>query len=249
MQNIDPETIYELTPEGHDVMQHRSLQLPTELRFLLMLINGMRTVGTLRVVTPAAKYDDAGFIILMEYGLIHAINALAIDAPQKVALASDVAVASDDDVRSLPQPAFIESSLMPALETHAATVPEILLFKNAEIEIVDTVDQEATELFAFEPEQSAAMHDIELASAPAPDLVFHIENTLSSNVSSDDRQAVEIILQRTLKQDAKFAIDQLSQKRTYADFLPAVKRLETAIRETVSMTEADALRSRFSEAF
>jgi hypothetical protein len=74
MQNIDPETIYELTPAGDDVIQHRSLQLPMELRFLLMLINGVRSVGTLRVVTPAAKHDDAGFIILSEYGLIRATN-------------------------------------------------------------------------------------------------------------------------------------------------------------------------------
>jgi hypothetical protein len=75
------------------------------------------------------------------------------------------------------------------------------------------------------------------------------QNLLLVDVSTEDRLAVELILKRALKQDAKFVIDQLAEKRTYADFLPAVRRLETAIRETVSMIEADALRNRFSEAF
>jgi hypothetical protein len=243
MQTIDPEIIYELTPEGHDVLQHRSLQLPMELRFLLMLVNGSRTVGTLRVVTPAAKQDDAGFIILQEYGLIRAMNGLTTDAPLKAEPAVQ-AVAAHEEYMGNDQPDLIEPSpVLPVMEAYENAFAEPSIFGNAEAEITNIMDQEAAELFAFEPETYATENLV----VPAP--VAQPPNALPKNVSPDDRQAVEIILKRALKQDAKFVIDQLSQKQTYSDFLPAVKRLETAIRETVSTIEADALRNRFSEAF
>lgn len=242
MQTIDPEIIYELTPEGHDVLQHRSLQLPMELRFLLMLINGSRNVGTLRVVTPAAKYDDAGFIILQEYGLICATNSSENETLQEQAQAiegqltnTSIEQANIDGPGAEIEEAIINSSISSNSWSDHTSDENITQILEHEVLMDNTCEED--KLIASNVSRNES-NTIELG-----------QKSLSVNVSIQDRTAVESILKRALKQDAKFVIDQLAEKHTYADFLPAIKRLETAIRGTVSTIEADVLRNRFSEAF
>ncbi len=245
MQSLNPDTVFALTPEGHDVLQHRSLQLPIELRFLMMLINGERTVQTLRLVSPAAKYDDAGFIILMEYQLIRDINAAAPEPEVPVFC----------ETPALEQPAIFPTPDM-ATVIKRAPLPEL--------PSIDGIEENT--LFATEktlvPDISVAAADYEPAFVAEPlpsfegSVAFNPTSLPESSpvqnnalVSAEDRRSVEQILKRALKNDAKFALDQLEQKQTYADFFPAITRLEKALRENISSIEADALRQRFSEAF
>lgn len=289
MQSIAAETIYELTPAGHDVMQHRSLQLPTELRFLMMLINGSRTVGTLRVVSPGAKHDDAGFIILTEYGLIKpAGDQLQADGnpallhehqyPTAPAQENNVALFIQETIgsqTSMPASVVLENQMLenytdkhshnpvsnsPTYEAAFVTDANIAFETAISLRAAhhDHFANEAAFSDSYDELPALAMqhdghnddNDSENA-APIFDQSPHDTNNdaghLRNIVSNEDRSAVEHILQRALKQDAKFVIDQLAQKNTYADFLPAIKKLENALRETVSATEANALRDRFSD--
>jgi hypothetical protein len=271
MQSIDPNTVYELTPEGRDVMQHRSLQLPTELRFLMMLISGTRSVGTLRVVSPAAKHDDAGFIILMEYGLIknsadepvmHS-NEAFVNQSENQALFRHESTAEhtlnevvwpptrlDENKLTVAEADhyFIEPSFSPTerVQSYAENLAAAATTVNPSS--TDAQDQvQITESSLFSDGQAPTEAEMSNSAYEAAERAPVDE--LCNSVSNEDRHAVELILLRALKQDAKFVIDQLAQKNTYADFLPAVKKLEQALRETVSTIEANALRDRFSAAF
>jgi hypothetical protein len=239
MQSLDPETVFALTPEGHDVLQHRSLQLPLELRFLMMLINGERSVQTLRLVSPAAKHDDAGFIILLEYQLIRDVNANAeVPVFSETPVVEQAAIFPTPDMTTvikrapLPEPPIAEESVV--FSSQETLAPDTSAFAPS-----------IEPAFVIEPEPLA-----EASTVVEPTLNAELSPALNhALVTAEDRSVVEQILKRALKNDAKFALDQLEQKHSYADFLPAIMRLEKALRKNISSIEADALRQRFPEAF
>jgi hypothetical protein len=239
MHSINPETVYALTPQGHDVMQNRSIQLPIELRFLMMLINGERSVQTLRLVSPAAKYDDAGFVILMEYGLIDDVNQAASSGIQETPLFFDA-----------------KPHVMPAVESvHQATAEAETLTTSPSIEPTEISTYEVPEA-AIVPVQPASIFEPVSERDEYPETLMHMPQTSMTNanyendhVSDDDRRTVEEILKRALKENASFAIEQLRQKTHYSEFTSSIVRLEKVLRDNISGIEADALRKHFSRAF
>jgi hypothetical protein len=235
MHSINSETVYALTPQGHDVMQNRSIQLPIELRFLMMLINGERSVQTLRLVSPAAKYDDAGFVILMEYELIADVNQAASFGLSETPLFFDA-----------------QRAVEPVHQA-AAEVETLITFPS--IEPIELSTYDAPEA-AVVPLQSTPVFEpvLELnqySDASVGVLQAGMANVNYDNhhVSDEDRRTVEEILKRALKDDAGFAIEQLRQKTHYSEFTSSIVRLEKALRDNISGIEADALRKHFSRAF
>jgi hypothetical protein len=237
MHSINPETVYALTPQGHDVMQNRSIQLPIELRFLMMLINGERSVQTLRLVSPAAKYDDAGFVILMEYGLIDDVDQAARAGHSEVPLFFD----AQSDVLAAVEPAQANRPAVTEIETPIAfSSTEVDAHYGNEAEIISEPMAEPSH------HSETAAYATEIPQTNMPEVRDDIDHDY---VSDDDRRFVEDVLKRALKDDAKFAIDQLRQKTHYSEFASSVVRLEKALRDNISGIEADTLRKHFSRVF
>jgi hypothetical protein len=67
--------IYRKTAKGEESIRHRTDDLPSDLRMVLLLINGMRDVGTLRMVSEHCRDSLAPLIFLEDNGYIEIVTA------------------------------------------------------------------------------------------------------------------------------------------------------------------------------
>ncbi len=68
-------TVYRKTMKGEEAIRHRTDELPNDLRMVLLLINGIRDVGTLRMVSEHCRDSMAPLIFLEDNGFIEMVSA------------------------------------------------------------------------------------------------------------------------------------------------------------------------------
>jgi hypothetical protein len=64
------DVIYQKTNKGQEAVLHRSADLPSDLRMVLLLINGLRDVKTLRMLSETLKDGVAPLVFLEDNGYI-----------------------------------------------------------------------------------------------------------------------------------------------------------------------------------
>jgi hypothetical protein len=72
---VELNTIYRKTEKGELAIRHRTEELPNDLRMVLLLINGLRDIGTLRMVSEHCRDSIAPLIFLEDNGFIEMIAA------------------------------------------------------------------------------------------------------------------------------------------------------------------------------
>jgi hypothetical protein len=68
-------TVYRKTSKGEEAIRHRTDELPSDLRMVLLLINGLRDVGTLRMVSEHCRDSMAPLFFLEDNGFIEMVTA------------------------------------------------------------------------------------------------------------------------------------------------------------------------------
>jgi hypothetical protein len=74
-QAMELNTVYKKTTKGEEAIRHRTDELPNDLRMVLLLINGIRDVGTLRMVSEHCRDSMAPLIFLEDNGFIEIATA------------------------------------------------------------------------------------------------------------------------------------------------------------------------------
>jgi hypothetical protein len=82
-REMELNTVYKKTDKGENAIRHRSDDLPNDLRMVLLLINGHRDIGTLRMVSEHCRDSIAPLIFLEDNGFIE----IAVAQSNVVALA------------------------------------------------------------------------------------------------------------------------------------------------------------------
>jgi hypothetical protein len=104
-------TIYRKTAKGEQSIRHRTDDLPSDLRMVLLLINGMRDVGTLRMVSEHCRDSLAPLIFLEDNGFIEQVvaqtNVVAMQAGARPAPAPTYAPPAPAAPMPQPQPAYV----------------------------------------------------------------------------------------------------------------------------------------------
>ena len=94
-------TVYRKTMKGENAIRHRTDDLPNDLRMVLLLINGQRDIGTLRMVSEHCRDSIAPLIFLEDNGFIE----MAVMQSNVVALAGGARVgAAVPPMNYPPQP-------------------------------------------------------------------------------------------------------------------------------------------------
>jgi hypothetical protein len=220
--------VFALNAKGHQVLQHRTEPLPTDIRFLMNLINGERSVQTLRVVSPTAKRDDSAFIVMLDLGLLDIVSGrLPAEFQQHNPYSQQVQAELN---RTPNQDRIYQADSQNAFA--AAQEPAFSASSNADILIGRVepnifIDTSIVEKPAAQP-------------APAPQAEL---------VNPRDRAALESIIRNLLGTDAEPTIRELSEKVYRDDFAPVVVRIENSLREFVSGNEAAKLRAQLPAYF
>jgi hypothetical protein len=71
---MDASVVFEKTPKGEDALRHRDESLPSDLRMVLLIINGMRNVETIQLISDPCKTSIAPLIFLEDNGYIQKIG-------------------------------------------------------------------------------------------------------------------------------------------------------------------------------
>jgi predicted component of type VI protein secretion system len=72
---MDPSIVFEKTPKGEDALRHRDGTLPSDLRMVLLIINGSRNVETIQMVSDPCRESIAPLIFLEDNGYIQRIGS------------------------------------------------------------------------------------------------------------------------------------------------------------------------------
>jgi hypothetical protein len=112
---MDASVVFEKTPKGEEALRHRDESLPADLRMVLLIINGMRNVETIQLISDPCKTSIAPLIFLEDNGYIQKIGTrdnifplrgnTAISAAPSMAPANDAAPVYAQAAYA-PQPAY-----------------------------------------------------------------------------------------------------------------------------------------------
>ncbi len=71
---MDASVVFEKTPKGEEALRHRDESLPSDLRMVLLIINGMRNIETIQLISDPCKTSIAPLIFLEDNGYIQKIG-------------------------------------------------------------------------------------------------------------------------------------------------------------------------------
>jgi hypothetical protein len=74
---MDSSIVFEKTPKGEEALRHRDESLPSDLRMVLLIINGIRNVETVQLISDPCKESIAPLIFLEDNGYIQRIGSRA----------------------------------------------------------------------------------------------------------------------------------------------------------------------------
>jgi hypothetical protein len=74
---MDPSIVFEKTPKGEEALRHRDESLPSDLRMVLLIINGARNVETIQMISDPCRESIAPLIFLEDNGYIQRIGSRA----------------------------------------------------------------------------------------------------------------------------------------------------------------------------
>jgi hypothetical protein len=72
---MDPSIVFEKTPKGEEALRHRDESLPSDLRMVLLIINGNRNVETIQMISDPCRESIAPLIFLEDNGYIQRIGS------------------------------------------------------------------------------------------------------------------------------------------------------------------------------
>jgi hypothetical protein len=72
---MDPSIVFEKTPKGEEALRHRDETLPSDLRMVLLIINGTRNVETIQMISDPCRESIAPLIFLEDNGYIQRIGS------------------------------------------------------------------------------------------------------------------------------------------------------------------------------
>lgn len=72
---MDPSIVFEKTPRGEEALRHRDESLPSDLRMVLLIINGNRNVATIQMISDPCRESIAPLIFLEDNGYIQRIGS------------------------------------------------------------------------------------------------------------------------------------------------------------------------------
>jgi hypothetical protein len=102
---MDLNTVYKKTVKGEEAIRHRTDKLTSDLRMVLMLINGLRDVGTLRMVSEHCRDSMAPLFFLEDNGFIEMVVAQNnVLAPEASARTAPLYVSPSTSTTSTPAP-------------------------------------------------------------------------------------------------------------------------------------------------
>lgn len=115
-------TVYRKTMKGENAIRHRTDELPNDLRMVLLLINGQRDIGTLRMVSEHCRDSIAPLIFLEDNGFIE----IALMQSNVVALAGGARTGAPTPSVSYstqPSPVSLQYTPAPVYSQAAPTPP------------------------------------------------------------------------------------------------------------------------------
>jgi hypothetical protein len=72
---MDPSIVFEKTPRGEEALRRRDESLPSDLRMVLLIINGNRNVETIQMISDPCRESIAPLIFLEDNGYIQRIGS------------------------------------------------------------------------------------------------------------------------------------------------------------------------------
>ena len=72
---MDPSIVFQKTSRGEEALRHRNELLPTDLRMVLLIINGNRNVETIQMISDPCRESTAPLIFLEDNGYIERIGS------------------------------------------------------------------------------------------------------------------------------------------------------------------------------
>lgn len=124
-------TIYRKTDKGENAIRHRTDELPNDLRMVLLLINGHRDIGTLRMVSEHCRDSIAPLIFLEDNGFIEMVtaqsNVVAMAGGARVTMPSPSvsysAPPNPVSVQYAPAPVYAAQPVAPSVQQTYAEPP------------------------------------------------------------------------------------------------------------------------------
>jgi hypothetical protein len=119
-------TVYRKTAKGEEAIRHRTDELPSDLRMVLLLINGLRDVGTLRMVSEHCRDSMAPLFFLEDNGFIEMVvaqnNVVALAGGSRPG-PSYAAPSAPTPAQYAPQPTYAAPAPLPPPVAQQAAPP------------------------------------------------------------------------------------------------------------------------------
>jgi hypothetical protein len=218
---MDSSIVFEKTAKGEQALRHRDDSLPADLRMVLLIINGIRNVETIQLISDPCRDSLAPLFFLEDNGYIQRIGTRANVFPIRTEGSAAVAAAPEPMTQRFtpaptPQP-------VPA----PAPIPQA---------IPQAIPQPAPVAMA-QPVLASAN-----ASVPAP-MIQQMDNSLALKIA-----ALRTYLVQTLGQDADPVIARVSQVKSQDEYVEMVKKLYAIIRDYAGVRDAERFMQRFEAA-
>ncbi len=222
---MDSSIVFEKTAKGEQALRHRDDSLPADLRMVLLIINGIRNVETIQLISDPCRESLAPLFFLEDNGYIQRIGTRTNVFPIRTEGSAAVAAAPEPMVqRFTPAPQPVQQPVQAP-----APAPQPAAVAMAQPQAI--------------PAPIAAPIPAPMPSpAPAP-MVQQMDNSLALKVAS-----LRTYLIQTLGQDADPVLARVSQVKTQDEYVEVVKKLYAIIRDYAGIRDAERFMQRFEAA-
>jgi hypothetical protein len=215
---MDPSVVFEKTPKGEEALRHRDESLPSDLRMVLLIINGSRNVETIQLISDPCKTSIAPLIFLEDNGYIQRIGTRANIFPLRgnAAVATAPVMTPANDAGQ----AYAQATYTPQ-----APQMQVQAQPQAQMQPQQMPPQQVQPQQAYAPQNFVPQQD---------------DAALRNRLSE-----LKSFLIQTLGQDANAIIGRVSEVRTTQEYSEIVGKLYNLIRDYSSVRDAERFMQRF----
>ena len=214
---MDPSIVFEKTAKGEEALRHRDESLPSDLRMVLLIINGTRNVEIIQLISDPCRESIAPLIFLEDNGYIQRIGSRANIFSFRGNNAVDAEPAIDQQMPRAqpverPQAAYPTPQPAPTAQPYQAMPqPQV----------------------AQQPQYYAM--PVQQAAQP-----MQMDNSLALKLA-----ALRTYLTQTLGQDADAVMNRVAGVQTHQEYQAVVGKLYTIIRDYAGVRDAERFMQRF----
>ena len=221
---MDPSIVFQKTGKGEEALRHRNESLPSDLRMVLLIINGSRNVETIQMISDPCRESTAPLIFLEDNGYIERIGSRdnifsfrgGNPGAQEPSLASQGQPTERMQALSSAQPQFQP----PAPQQQYQTAPQ-------------AQHQPAPQQQYQPPPQP----QYQPSPQPAP---AQMDNSLALKIA-----ALRMYLTQTLGQDGDAVVARVAEIRNQQEYAETIKKLYAIIRDYAGVRDAERFMQRF----